>query len=543
LSNIIRMEKYIKNSVWVFICLTLGLALFWQFGGTWVSFVQSMFSFWKNWSKVHLKQTVCLPFNKKGSTKEPTATATSSLYLFLIPILTILSMYIMWVFYPKGWFLKVISILSSLFILWGGLSMMYITTSSNFMEYALIFAGLFTLFLIGLAMYLISTSSSGWGKEIFYYLGLLAVLGGLWAYLRNTNIKNSLVWKTLEKIFYNKLNLALFVFFFACVLFYIVNPNGFASKYVGVSLFLVLFLLGYLAIQAQTIGGGEGTGANMLSLLGIIIGIGVIIGMFAYLASIKSTWVTYAIALIGLTLLYQLVSKIHSPILQLFLSAVFWIPCLLVKIVDAFLLALHPETTPFVQNLSFFLLLLLEIVLIIISQKWSFSVSVFSSSNLLDILPTQSFSLNTATSLPIPEHLTNHQLNLNAPLQNFSFSWEVYLNGNTTQTTYLYDIINIGDLVKFQSSADGQHSVVQVKTSMDTENHEILLPKGSLPLQKYVPVQLRFNGGILDILVNHQVVKSTTNIIIIGGILLQTLTIGQEGGLHGKVRRVSFTLS
>jgi hypothetical protein len=72
----------------------------------------------------------------------------------------------------------------------------------------------------------------------------------------------------------------------------------------------------------------------------------------------------------------------------------------------------------------------------------------------------------------------------------------------------------------------------------DEEGNRILFIKHGILLQKWNNIIINYNGGILDIFLNGELVKS--DIGVVPYYTLDNLTIGQDGGINGGMCNVVY---
>jgi hypothetical protein len=75
-------------------------------------------------------------------------------------------------------------------------------------------------------------------------------------------------------------------------------------------------------------------------------------------------------------------------------------------------------------------------------------------------------------------------------------------------------------------------------TDFDDNGNRILYVNRNVLLQKWNNIIINYNGGILDIFLNNELVKS--DIGVVPYYTLDNLTIGENDGLHGSICNVVY---
>jgi hypothetical protein len=111
-------------------------------------------------------------------------------------------------------------------------------------------------------------------------------------------------------------------------------------------------------------------------------------------------------------------------------------------------------------------------------------------------------------------------------LLNFGGKPNVLYNGKTNT------------LMVTMSQKDLKKTTANNLLEFDEEGNRILYIKHNVLLQKWNNIIINYNGGILDIFLNGELVKS--DIGVVPYYTLDSLTIGKAGGIHGGICNVVY---
>jgi hypothetical protein len=85
---------------------------------------------------------------------------------------------------------------------------------------------------------------------------------------------------------------------------------------------------------------------------------------------------------------------------------------------------------------------------------------------------------------------------------------------------------------------DLQKNTKNTNLSFDKNGNRIVYTKNNVLLQKWNNIILNYNGGVLDIFINGELVRS--NIDVVPYYTLDNLTIGQDTGIQGGICNVVY---
>jgi hypothetical protein len=295
---------------------------------------------------------------------------------------------------------------------------------------------------------------------------------------------------------------------------------------------------------------------SLLTLLGFVIS-GLIIFWLVYniqqfsgKSSVISLILNILLVLIVLALVYKLIN-VNLPIgntkknsfFNLIFNFIFYIPCLFSGLFDIIgqLLVGQYSTTDTGS-------LLMLILVIIISIFYFTTPRVFNkiSQQGGKLLVNKPVNIDKLYSLG-----TYEELNETSKYDyQFAISAWIYLNSaganmNASYSKYT-SIINFGNKPNIlYNGSENTIMITMEQTDLEhklTDNHNnentIIYKHSNIPLQKWNHFIINYNGGILDIFLNGELVKSVNGVIPY--YTLDNLTIGEENGLKGGICNVVY---
>ena len=261
-----------------------------------------------------------------------------------------------------------------------------------------------------------------------------------------------------------------------------------------------------------------------------------------------------------LTLMYKIL--IRSPILQswpwfrLLVNTILYIPCILAGILDAIVAQIYKEKEK--TKLSEVILLVISILLIAIyyllpmGMQWvtstyrggktlvNESVVLKEPYTIASYIPLN--DMDPAAAYPVYEY-------------NYALSLWLYLDALPPSTSAAFDkytpVFSYGGkpAILYKASNNTMMITAKIKdltddriarSNMDKdENGDIIIYKlENVLLQKWNHILINYNGGILDIFYNGQLVKSAKNIVPY--MELDAMTIGSPNGINGAICNVVY---
>ena len=245
-------------------------------------------------------------------------------------------------------------------------------------------------------------------------------------------------------------------------------------------------------------------------------------------------------------------TKIQQGI-NLILSVIFYIPCLITSPFDFFSSFSSTTNTPFTkastakQKIVYeytptiknaFVLFVMIIILWIISLILPF---IEKRVNLQGGTQIISNPISTNNESVVASY---EKLNGNNDLQyQYGMSFWVFINAFSPSTNSNYNkftsLLNYGDKPNILYNGSTNTLMITMKnthhklTDVDDNNNRILYKEKNVLLQKWNNITLNYSGGTLDIFVNGKLVKS--NIEVIPYITLDNLTVGTNHGIDGGI--------
>ena len=298
----------------------------------------------------------------------------------------------------------------------------------------------------------------------------------------------------------------------------------------------------------------------LLMLFGLIISI-LIIVWIVYALQLKSGQsgtmsliVNIMLVVVLLSLIYKTIyvkppdgHKKDSPLTDLIMNIIFYIPCIFTSIFDSIMKMSDAKYNA--KEDSYWYMLVLAILLFVVY----FSYPILYNKLILQggkLLVNNPINTNTENSLG-----TYQDLNGNDTYDyNFALSFWIFLNSfppnnNPSYTKYI-SLLNYGDKPKVSYNPskntllitmyqkDLQKNNENKLIEFDEHGHRILFKKENMLLQKWDNIILNYNGGILDIFLNGELVKS--DIGVVHYYTLDNLTVGENDGFEGGICSVVY---
>ena len=320
----------------------------------------------------------------------------------------------------------------------------------------------------------------------------------------------------------------------------------------------------------------------LLILFGFVIS-GLIIAWIVYNiqnlsgdSSIISFILNLLIVIIVLALIYKTINvelpkgnAQKNSFFEIITNLIFYIPCLFSTLLDSILNLgknKHSSTQNFGKNqyssiknfgknqynsttgTSLFMLLLASSLLAV----------YFYSPNLFNLIYLQGGEL--LVNKPVDTN-TQYSLGTYAELNGsdtFDYQYAIsswfYINASAPNTNISYNkytsILNFGNKpnILYNASTNTLRVTMQQKNlkkttknkllDFDEDGNRIIYVKHNLLLQKWNNIIINYNGGVLDVFLNGELVKS--NIGVVPYYTLDSLTIGEENGIKGGICNVVY---
>ena len=355
----------------------------------------------------------------------------------------------------------------------------------------------------------------------------------------------------------------------------------------GFFLFILIVILWVILIGANLFDGSSSATTNgkmdlfkkaLLYLSGLIIS-GLLIFYIVYIienfsgkSNITSFILNILIVIIVLALIYRTmnvqipdnnINSKKNAFFKLMIDLIFYIPCLFSNIFDSVLnysnktfgvspsvsLGTGPGPSYFTKEKNSFIMLFVAIILIII---YIFAPVLYNKILLQggELLVNMPVSTNNTYSLGTYEELNGSDT---FDYQYAISSW-FFINSDAPNTNESYNkyttLLNFGGKPNIQYNSSKNTLMVTMdqkdlkeKTTnklldFDEEGNRILFIQPGILLQKWNNIIINYNGGILDIFLNGELLKS--DIGVVPYYTLDNLTIGKDGGINGGICNVVY---
>jgi len=266
------------------------------------------------------------------------------------------------------------------------------------------------------------------------------------------------------------------------------------------------------------------------------------------------------IVLIVLTLIYRTMNvqipdhntnAKKNAFFDVIINLLFYIPCLFSGAIDFVLQSGSLQTGPsyFTREKSSFIMLFIAILLVIFYFSFPF---LYNKLNLQGgkLLVNKPVNTNKENSLATYEELNGSDT---FDYQYAISSW-IYINSDAPNTKEAYNkytsLINFGgkpnvlyngktnSLMVTMEQKDLQKTTSNKLTEFDDNGNRILYVNHNMLLQKWNNIIINYSGGILDIFLNGELVKS--DIGVVPYYTLDNLKIGEDNGINGGICNVVY---
>jgi hypothetical protein len=338
----------------------------------------------------------------------------------------------------------------------------------------------------------------------------------------------------------------LFLAFITIITIYF-SMNPFANKTVAAASIIIVLLI--CILWGILIGGTiEGTAFNLFKqsltvLFGIVIS-GLIIFWIVYNIQ-SSSYFSFILNLLLVILALGLIYKIIMPssdnskkntFLSLVLSILFYIPCLATDVISS------------TDNSHIIVAIMLLIVILFAYYKVPNYNTPFTLSKLQG--GTQLIDKPIYTD---KQHSLGSYLDLNPDRENdyqYAISCWIFIEAAAPNNSKYVSLLNFGEkpnilyngelntlMVTMDQHNLNKHSKHKL-IDFDEHNNRILFKKEHFLLQKWNNIIINYNGGVLDIFINGELVKS--DIGVVPYYKLDNLTVGQDDGIKGGIKKVVY---
>jgi len=270
-------------------------------------------------------------------------------------------------------------------------------------------------------------------------------------------------------------------------------------------------------------------------------------------SSIVSFLLNLLIVIIVLALIYRTmnvqipdnnVNSKKNAFFDIIVNLIFYIPCLFSNTVDSALKYGSPGPDYFTKEKNSFIMLFVVILLIIL---YIFGPSLYNKLILQggELLVNKPVNTNKEYSLGTYAELNGSDT---FDYQYAISSW-VYINSDAPNTNESYNkyttILNFGgkpnvlyngstnSLMVTMDQKDLKKKTTNNLLEFDEDGNRILYIKHNVLLQKWNNIIINYSGGVLDIFINGELVKS--DIWVVPYYTLDNLTIGKDNGINGGI--------
>jgi hypothetical protein len=406
-----------------------------------------------------------------------------------------------------------------------------------------------------------------------------------------------------------KKSVILLCFLVLSLFFYYYNPGGYIMQYMSTPIygcilalliFFVLFLMlsfyfsyysknqvaksnseAYLKFMSNT--------DKLLTLMKYLLGVGMV-GLFIAILSMFGTQAVaglssnnYGKVAINILIIIVIAAIIfraltysnfyqNSPLTQLIVNSIFYIPCLLVAFIDNFVKltgldvkSKGKDSGLFKPTTTDYILLVIAILLNVGYFTYPYAAVKFSKQGGLVLIDNPIYT-NTEHILASYQSLNknvNYDLNYDSTLNtdfnyNYAISFWVYIDAVSPSMSSAYNkytsLLNYGGkpnvlyrgadntlmITMDSTSAPKTKSNYKPTVPFDTDENgnRIIYVKKDVLLQKWNNIIINYNGGTLDVFLNGELVKSS--IEVLSFMKYDTLSVGSKNGIRGGICSVNY---
>ena len=291
---------------------------------------------------------------------------------------------------------------------------------------------------------------------------------------------------------------------------------------------------------------------SLLMLFGTILSILIIVWLVYNLqqlsgqSSIFSFIINIFLVLSVLSLIYKIIfttppsgnNPKQNAFKQLIINLIFYIPCVFSNIFDSLLNLTSKDTAP--KENSHWHMLLLAIVLFVVY----FSIPIIYSrvsqqgGNLLINKPIYT---NVERSLGNYQFFSNGEYDYNYAISfwmffdafppstnsNYNKYTSILSYGNKPNVLYNASKNTLMVTMKHNPNQKSEHNIIE----LDEDGNRILLKQPNILLQKWNNIIINYNGGVMDIFINGELIKSNNGVVPY--YTLDELTVGENNGYIG----------
>jgi len=271
------------------------------------------------------------------------------------------------------------------------------------------------------------------------------------------------------------------------------------------------------------------------SILGVILNIAIIITLMAILFKM----ITYSSY-------YK-----ESPLLQVVIGSVFYIPCIFISLLDK-ITGIYKNNKDNISNnlfnfnLTDVLLIIIAVVLYILYFNFTNIYTKYSSQG-GEILLKEPLSTDSKKLLSSYNSLVSPKNNVHS--YNYGLSCWLFIDGSNT-TDKFYSLLDYGGKpsIKYRGvdntlmiTIDNKMvngNPIKEKNNLDDSGNIIIYKNTNLLLQKWNNIVINYKSGILDIFINGELIQSFKGYIPY--MKKDNITSGDKNGIHGGICNVVY---
>jgi len=275
--------------------------------------------------------------------------------------------------------------------------------------------------------------------------------------------------------------------------------------------------------------------------------------------------INLCIIIVSMAILFKLISYTSfyqtNPLLQLIIGGVFYIPCLLISVID--FINGHKQTITnnfelknFQFNKTDIILFIFIIILYIIYFTYPLIYTNISTQN-GKLLLKEPISLDNEKLLATHQFLSIKD-NINSDKEihpyNYALSFWIFIDSNSfiNSKNKYYSLLNYGNNPNIQYRGNDNTFIISLKNKnkqengplytdtyeLDDDNNVIIYKTNKLLLQKWNNIIINYDGSILDIFINEKLEKSFNEIIPY--MKNDNITVGSENGIHAGICNIIY---
>jgi hypothetical protein len=247
----------------------------------------------------------------------------------------------------------------------------------------------------------------------------------------------------------------------------------------------------------------------------------------------------------------------NSPLTQLIINSIFYIPCILVALIDNFVKITGLDSKDKSKKMTEptktdYILLAIAIILNVVYFAYPYAAVKFSKQGGTMLINNPIYTND--------EHVLASYQSLNGGTDDFDYTYAisfwVYIDAANPSTSNAYtkytSLLNYGGkpnvlykgtdntlMITMDNASAPKTSYKQaVPYELDESGNRIIYVKKDVLLQKWNNIIINYNGGTLDIFYNGELVKSA--IEVVPYMKYDTLTVGSKNGIRGGICSVNY---